>query len=551
MRSFEGSEATGASRRGAPPAAACGSRSSASGRVIGPIRAGPGYSPWKDPTVLLLLAISLLAAVMFVGGATVGPALAGDGDDDGVFPVIDILAGDDGDDPALFLEANRTELDVGERVAFTVTTGNDTPAGDASVAVAGRTHRVDGDGQVVVRIESAGELTATARAPGLNESTVESDDLRLSVAPRTVALAVRANRSAVTVGEPTALTLVRADTGGAVRGELAAAVVPPGGLFDGAGPWSGIRRGNGTQLVLRPEHAGRIYVRGARADARGETYADAHRWVSVERRTVPLSLAVDPGGIVAGESTTATVRRTDTGERVAATLQVEDRTVETGEDGSAELAFETAGNRTIEATAASRPAIRFEADEAEVTVRRRQVDLELSPDRPAITDGGYVTLQLTRADTGEPIGGVVSWAGGTFGTGDDGTYRTKIEVPGEYEFEAVAPHTDTETFSDARTTVSVANATIDMELLEGPDTVAPGATFTVSVRASNRGPETATDTMVVVVGSEQVGSEAVTLAPGNETTVTFEVTAPEDTGDWNLIVAGSEAVLNEILRIEE
>jgi len=551
VRSGDSIVGPGADRQAAPrPVPGRSSTTQQDGlRTLGPFRFGPGYSPWKDPTVLLLLAISLVAAVMFVGGATIGPALAGDDDGGGVFPVIDILTGGDGggNGTALALEANRSELDIGDTVAFTVTDANETPVGNATVAVAGARHSVDDSGRAIVRIDRAGDLTATASAPGSNDSTRESNQVSLSVAPRSVQLRVQANRSAATAGEPIALTLVRDDTGTAVRGSIYTRFVPAE-EFHIAGE---VTRHDGSQFVTVPDRAGHLLVLATRESGGGETYRRYLGTVAVERRTVGLDLTIDPAEVVAGGTATATVRRVDTGERVTATLDVGDRTIETNEDGRAQLSFEAAGSKTVRATAASTPAVRFAPDEASVEVRRRDVPLAVSVTPTAITDGGHVTVVVTRADTDEPIAGTVTVAGSTTETAPNGTATVSIATPGEVSVRADAPDSPAETFLPATDTVSVSNATFDLALVDAPASVTPGESFSTTVRVTNRGPANGTDTLRFRIDGELVDRRAVSLAAGNETTIGFEATAPSTAGEAVLSVQGSDATLEESIAVEE
>ncbi|AGN01574.1 hypothetical protein L593_08145 [Salinarchaeum sp. Harcht-Bsk1] len=549
MRSGDTIVEPGADRRAAPRPVPGSSPTSepAGGGLLGPVRAGPGYSPWKDPTVLLLLVISLVAAALFVGGATFGPALSGGGGG-GVFPVIDILTGDDGGDgTSLSLEANRSELQIGEPVAFTVTDGNDTPARNASVSIGGATYAADESGRVVVLIDRAGQLSATATAPGANDSTRESNEVAISVAPRPVQLAVRANRSVATAGEPIALTLVRDDIGTAVRGSIATRFVAEGDHL----PAGGIQRHNGSQSVVVPDRAGRLIVVGTREDSGGETYHAHVGTVAVERRTVGLDVSVAPSEIVAGESVTATVRRADTDQPVAATLTVGSRTIETGVDGRAAVPFDAADTATIRATAAQTPAVSFAPGEARVTVERREVPLALSVAPAAITDGGRVTATVTRTDTGEPIEGTVTVAGQSVQTGSNGTATVEVASPGQVEIVASAPDTPTETFTSAAETITVPNATIDLDLLDAPASVAPGESFSIEVRATNRGPEAGTDTLRFQAGAETVADRTVSLAPGNRTVLSFETTAPDAPDELVVGVRGSDGSIEATIDVEE
>lgn len=501
---------------------------------LGPFGFGPGYSPWKDPTVLVLLAISLIAGLMFVGGATFGPALSGD-DGDGVFPVFDILSGDGGDGPELTLSANRTDLTAGDPVVFTVTDSNGSAVSDAVVSIGATRRKADADGRVVVPIATAGSHTATATAPGPNETTLESNDVGLSVAHRRVALGVEANRSVATAGDPIALTLVRAATGEPIEGSITATVTPEGETAP-----TQTETTDGAELVLVPERAGALSVEGARANDTDETFTPTESTLSVERRDVPLSLTLDRAETVAGESVTATVTRADTGEPIEATLAVDGRSVETDSDGTAAVTLESAGTYEIEVTAEATPAVRFTADSASVTVQRRQVELDAIVDRTAITTGGSTSVAVTRADTGEPVNATVSIAGDAQATGPDGDLETAVAEPGEHAIVVTAPNTSSTTFEAAELSINVTNATFELGTLDAPNATEPGATVAVSTSVTNHGPEGGTDTLVLSTDGERVASEAVELADGEASTATLRFTAPATAGSYELELRGSD-----------
>lgn len=449
-----GAEGSGAPPR--PPVAAAGN----SGAGGGPLRTISGYDPWRDPTVLVLVVIAVVAGAMFVGGAAFGPALGGGGGD-GVFPVIDMLLGNDGDGgPALELSANRTELTAGESVAFRVTDDNGTAVADAAVSVGGASHAVGEDGRAVVRLDDAGNRSAIARARATDGDRLESNSVPLTVRRRQVQLGILANRSRATVGEPVALTLLRTDErSGAVRGELGALLRPEGHF---GVPWSDRQRfrTNGSRLTVVPEYAGTLFVGGRRAPVGNERFESTARTLPVDRRAVGLSLRLEadgtePDAVRVDESVTATLRREDTGEAIAGSVSVDGRTIRTDDDGTAEIAFERAGDREVVASAPQTPAIRFESATRIVRVERRPVDLEVSLDRANVTADSAVAVSVTRADTGAPVDATVAVAGQTYTTGPNGTVEVGVAEPGEYAVVARHPDTRTETFRAGEATLVV------------------------------------------------------------------------------------------------
>lgn|GEM_PF-1064778 len=532
------SASSAAATASAPPASASGVDQG------GPLRFGPGYSPWKDPTVLVLLAISLIAGLMFLGGATIGPALAGSDDGDGVFPVFDLLSGDDGDGAKLSLAANRTELTAGDPVAFTVTDANGSAAVGATVTVGGTAREVGEDGRTVVRIATAGPLTATATAPGANDTTLESNGVDLAVAHRTVQLGFETNRSVATAGEPIELTLVREETGDPVDGSIAAAAVSEGAAIP-----SQFEHVAGARLVVVPERAGTLYADGAVETDADETFATAELQMDVERRKVPLNLSITPTTLLAGESVTATVRNVETGDRIGATLAVGDRSIQTGPDGEVEITLDAAGDRTIEATAASTPSVRFTPDSSVVTVQRREVELAATADRSAITTGGSVGITVIRNDTGEPVDATVTVGDRALSTGADGSVETTVEDPGEYGITATAANTSAATFVATERTLTVTNATFELGDLDAPDPAQPGETVTVSTAVHNLGPADGSDTLVLTIDGRRVAS-VVSLAAEESSTVAFEIAAPADPGSYPIRIRGSDGSTNGTIVVE-
>lgn len=490
---------------------------------------------------------------MFIGGAAIGPALSGDGGDGGVFPVIDLLSGDGGgDDPALELSANRTQVTLGERVTFTVLGPDGEPARNATVAFGGNRYQVDERGQVEVRVDRAGDLTAEASAAGENGATIGAEGVAISVAPRVVDLGVRANRLTATVGEPIAFTLVREDTGGAVRGRLDAThFVAPSSWLEW-GPVQRLPGKNGTQLVVVPERPGMLSVVGTRQTSGGDQFREGRLDVVVERRTVGLTLEVDRSSVRVDESVSATVQRADTGEPVAATIEVGDRTIETGPDGEATLSVESAGRRTLEATASPTPTTRFTPAVESLSVRHLEVDLALEVDRNPITDGGRIVATVTRTDTGEPVEGTVSVAGRTLSTGEDGQVATSVDAVGEQTLVATAPNTSRETFVAASDGLTVTDATLNLSVVAAPATVAPGEQVSLSVRVANEGPSEGSDTIVLRRDDRDEGlaDRVVTLEAGNATTVTLSTSAPAEPAEVHYAVVGSDVRATVTVRVE-
>lgn len=425
------------------------------GDRVGPLEAFSGYNPWRDPTVLVLVLIAVVAGGMFVAGTALGPALGGGGGG-GVFPVIDMLTGSDGDGGALTVEVNRTRVTLGEQVSFRVVDDEGRPLRNATVSVAGRDYEVDDNGSVVVRMGQEGVHEARASTRKQDGRSVDTEGPSVDVEPRQVPLAIQSNRSRATAGEPLRLTLVRDDDrGGAVRGDIAAVLIPEDPWRDAAG-WDRQRAStSGAELVVEPAEAGRLYVTGRRDAGGGERFEPAVRTIPVDRRSVPLRLSLERSAVTVDESLGLRLRRSDTDERIAGTVTAGEQTVETGDDGQATLTFATAGDRELRATAPSTPAVAFEPTAAAVTVRPRTVALAIEVNRSTVAAGGSVDVTVTREDTGAPVNASVAVGGWSAWTGADGELALPVETVGTYTVTASRPDTDRETFQAAEATLTV------------------------------------------------------------------------------------------------
>lgn len=502
--------------------------------------------------MLVLVGIVAAVLVMAIGGVTAGPAVAGDDDDDGgVFPVFDVIWGDDGtEEVALSLEANRTSVEAGEAVAFSVSTSGGDPVRNATVSVAGASHAVDDEGRVVVSLDEPGNLTARASGPDTDETVYPPDEVRVAVEPRRVDLAVRTNRSPATAGEPLALRLHRGDTGATVDGELRVwLVAEPGHVpFDRA-PAATLAPGE----TFVPERAGLLVISGT-AEADDVEFDPTVRYLAVERRPVALSLSPNRTAAVAGEPVTVRLTRADTGAGVPGTVVVTDptgerRTTTAAADGWATVAVDQAGTWSLEATAEPTPAVRFVPDVGGVTVERRVVDLVVDLDRREITAGGSVRLLVRRTDDGSAVPATVEVGDRTVEVGDEGV-EVAVETPGEHAVRATRADTPAATFDPAETTLSVANTTIALGDVDAPASVAPGESFTASVHAENVGDERGADALVLAVAGEDRDSTTVELSPGESTTATLAATAPEEPGTYELSVRGSDGTHTTTLVVE-
>lgn len=472
-------------------------------------RSGP-YSPLKDPTIVVLLLIVAVTVVLMVTGA--GASLVGGGGSGPVFP---IDFSDDNRTVTLSIDANRSSTQVGDAVAYEVTRGaTDDPVANATVSVAGESYRTGADGRVVVTVESAGEYDVVATKSPTNTTEFRSARTRLTVERRVVALSVTANATDVQAGDTVRFRVRRGDGAGPVDGTVAV-----------AGREVQVRNGTATVTF---DAAGE-YEAVARVPETGTTrFEPATTAVTVERRVASLRVRIVAADPVAPTNVTVRVSRADTGGAVNATLTVGTRSLPTGDDGRATVRFDAAGEYTVRADLPQTPAVRFRTGRATVTVDRQRVPLavrvspgeRVDPDEP-------VRLTLVRTDTGDPVTGEVRVGDTTYETGPDGEVVVRRTDPAVYAVVGTKANTTTETFVAAETAVTVVAPEFRVTEATLPASATAGETVTVTVTVRNVGTGDGSTTVRYLVAGLPAGSQAVSLAAGDATTVTVDAVVPE------------------------
>jgi hypothetical protein len=482
---------------------------------------GP-YRPTRDPQVLLLVAIVVGVVGLWVVGA-MSPATLPGGESGPVFPFRD-----QSEDGVVDVAVNESTVDPGGVVGVTVTVDGKAVS-DASVSVAGRSYETDDDGEVVVRLESPGSYAVEATGPEGNRSASTSVRVRRYRTSLVVSVP-----DGVVTNETVPVRVERAD------GEPVSASVSVNGRRVSTGP-------DGVANVSFAT-AGSYVVRASKPKTESYVFADGTANVSVDRRLVRLDVSWRTRSPEVDESTTVTVQRRDTGEPVNATVDVGNRTVVTGADGRATVAFDVAGRVPVTARANRTPAVRFRPAESSVDVRRIPVDLSVSVSPNPVQEDERATFVVRRSDTGERVDATLSMFGTSYATGPDGRVSFPFFSPVNATVTATKASTPRERFRSADATFVVEGPEIVVESLSVPESVPADESMTVTATLSNVGTADASGDAVVTVGNATTRIPT-SVASGGTETVSWTVATPDETGTVTVVVAYEEAVVTRTVRL--
>lgn len=289
----------------------------------------------------------------------------------------------------LDLRANATRVTAGEAVRFTVTDGED-PV-DATVAVAGTDHSTGADGTVVVAFDRAGEFAATARKQSTATTRFAEASVDVSVDRRRSSLSIAVLADDPVAHEPIPLLVTRDDTGGPAN----ATVSVDGETY---------HAGEDGRVNVTLDVAGDVAFSASAPDTPAVTFADATRRVTVDRRTVGLSLAANRTTVPKGEAVAFELTRDDTGAPVDGTVAVGNATHRTGADGTVAVTFEDPGSAVVGASRNDTATETFRGDATILTVRGAQFSVT-GFDAPAeVARGENVTVAVNVTNAGNEPG---------------------------------------------------------------------------------------------------------------------------------------------------
>lgn len=295
----------------------------------------------------------------------------------------------------------------GERVNLTVTAAGER-VDRATVDLSGaESRRIDVEGgRTGVTLETPGSVTLTARHEDTADATYESATATVQVLPR-ANLVVTPARSSVPVDTPLSVTVETAD------GERVGRATLSGYALDsGDDPVDTAETDEEGEGSLRFPTTGEKEIRAEKEDDEVAYEPDTAR-VAAERPS--LSITADPDRVDAGEPVSFRVRAD--GEPVeGATVELPDRSPETGTSGRIDHAFADPDDYTVRANKDG-----HEPDSVEITVfppRPGPLTVDCSPS--PVSAGEEFTVTAAYGD--EPVvGATVTTAG------DDTEYRTGSE----------------------------------------------------------------------------------------------------------------------------
>ncbi|MFD1646412.1 hypothetical protein [Haloarchaeobius litoreus] len=473
-----------------------------------PVRADERYRPLRDPQVIILVLIVLGTFAVMVGGLGTGPPFGDDNSSDGpVFPFYDYDGQEQPEPEEVTLSADRTVVDPGGSIEFTVRAG-DRAVANATVQVAGQSVETNRNGTATVRFETPGEYTARVVEPEADNDTVAR--LPLRVRRFTVDLSTSASARTVVTGESLRVQITRVDTDEPVTGRV---------VVDGRT----VRTNESGVATLSFDTAGGYELRVEKERTDTERFTAVRIPVSVERRTVDLNLTLSSDRTSVDDLVTVVVTRADTGEPVNASVAVDNRSAWTGPDGTVPVEFDESGTYTVSASAPRTDAVRFADGTASLHVRPRLVGLDLAVSRTTVPAGERVTFTVTRATTGEPVAGTVELFGTRYLTDEDGQLRIRFQVPGDVSAVARAPETPRERFLSDRTNLTVVGADYAVTGFDAPATAAHNGTVTVAATVTNEGNAREPETVTYRIGDAVLASRTVDLDPNGSTRVEFTV----------------------------
>ncbi|MCT9097495.1 CARDB domain-containing protein [Haloarchaeobius sp. HME9146] len=244
---------------------------------------------------------------------------------------------------------------TGQNVTVAVTRADTGAAVAGTVVAGGRTVKTGDDGRANVTFSTAGTHTVTVRAPQTETERFTDAETTVVVDRRVVGLNLVLGTTETRVDDPVQATVTRADTGAPVN-----ATVTVGN--------STTTTGADGQTNLSFPTSGTYAVTVEAPQTSAVRFDSATTELSVEPKLVDLRLAVNRSTVPVGERVTFTLRRTDTGEPVAGTVDLFGTPYRTGEDGRLRVAFQRGAVVTAVGDAAETDTTRFVSSSRKLTV---------------------------------------------------------------------------------------------------------------------------------------------------------------------------------------
>lgn len=495
-----------------------------------------GYDPRRDVTLIAIavLVFGTLAVGVLGFGAT--PVLDDDDGDGTVFPFQDW--GEDGpEEVRLDVQPNRTELKPGEAVEFAVSYENGTAVPDARLRADGENYRLDENGRAAITFERGGEFTVRADKENTDLTRYVADGTIVSVTRFEVPLAVEADAERSTAGEEVRFTVRRADTGEAVAGSLS---------VDGE-----TYETNEVGSVTVPfERAGTFEATASKSSTDTEAFTEATTAITVERRSVALSLSRDNAAPRPGESVSLTVRRGDTQEPINATVEI-DGEQRLASDGEFTVSADRATRLELSVAAPDTDSETFERVTTTIRFERYEAPLALDADVTTVERGETVEFTARRTDTDEPVPATLTAGNRTEWLDWQGTGSVRFDEAGTVPVTVTRANTTTHTFPSDERIVTVLDTEYEILGFEAPETVDRADDVTAEVTVRNTGADPGTAELVYEFDGGEQATRAVALDPGGQETLSVSVPTDVEPSEYEHAVSTRDDTETAIIVIED
>ncbi|QSG03596.1 Transglutaminase-like cysteine protease [Natranaeroarchaeum sulfidigenes] len=241
---------------------------------------------------------------------------------------------------------------------------------------------------------------------------------------------------------------------------------------------------------------------------------------------VQLVVEANRSEITPGDTAEFTVTYENETAATDATVQADGTEYDLDGAGQTTITFDRGGEFTVRAEREGTDQTQYISDAMIISVERFEIDLLLDADEEEITAGDEVTFSLQRSDTGEAVSGSVTVDGEDHETNEVGRVTIPFDQSGTFEATGSAPDTDTETFRDGPTTISVEPRTVGLSLSQNIEEPRVGDDVTIEIRRTDT--DEPVNATVDVDGEQRIADEGVlSLTADRATQLDISATAPD------------------------
>jgi hypothetical protein len=369
----------------------------------------------------------------------------------------------------LSVSADATDAVVGEPVTITVNdSGTDTPVEGATLAWGSSTTTTDSNGRATVEFASAGTNTIEATKPDDRDRTYRSDSVTIDVDREERSLSVDLHDSTATAERPITIS-VTDDTGTPIENATVS-----------GGDESAMTDSRGS-CTLTFASAGTVTITATKSKTPAATFTEAKIELTIEKRSERLTVEAESTKVEAHEP--VEIRVSDSsGNRVGdAIVDFPKGNEHTDDRGKCTLRFSTVGSAKLTARKPDTDSVAYASDETSVTVRPREVDLNVSTNVDTIKAGDPVFITVRDTD-GDRIENVDINAGSSHARTDDrGRCTVSPDSEGTIQVRAEKEDEPTIKFNSDSTSLDVSLEERDLHI-EAPGEAPAGSTTSVTVR---------------------------------------------------------------------